>query len=291
MKPRCSGLAPLSRDEQLGNLAQHGQALFSFGSSVCHIRVLRAADGSKLILASDLTVRMGPSIVNGVEELAEELARRVCMDGAFHLVLCDSDVDLSAYRQPMHYTLVAFGRPSSWENPDFMGLDRRSLSNLVGHKTDITVPHLTTSERDWIAAKETQDQRRAEQATIERRAAIQIVWLADLPPTVVTAKREAQQQDWPAIGAAACKIYRSKVDPLDLKAVLAAHPARGLRGPTHHGLASLFANPIVASPRGYTNGRHRTQAMRDVGVLECVIELGGEDFAGPRPPASRLWLG
>jgi len=118
----------------------------------------------------------------------------------------------------------------------------------------------------------------------EQRASFEVVELSLLPPDRI--ERETPKpgsgrtcgcfhcrREWRRIAAVSVEVLEQGVDPLDREAVL-AYAASSLSGDRDRlCLCSLFSDPIVVSPgeEVFTNGRHRTHAMRMAGVERAAI--------------------
>jgi hypothetical protein len=123
----------------------------------------------------------------------------------------------------------------------------------------------------------------------EERASFEIVELAELPavdrddiPTVPSLVRPCGcswcEADWLLIAACSVAILEEGLDPLDHDAVALRAVALGLEGGDLGWLVSLFTphNAIVVlrDSHQFTNGMHRTHALRMAGVKRCVVYTG-----------------
>jgi hypothetical protein len=126
----------------------------------------------------------------------------------------------------------------------------------------------------------------AAEADAERRASYEVISLDALPYDGVDHPAQCGcdlcVSNWPLIAAAAVDALMSGIDPLDLEA-LEAHVAADVADDRDRfWLLSLFFDPIVVAPGDefFTNGRHRTYAMRRHGVSRAVIyTAAGEEVA------------
>ena len=123
----------------------------------------------------------------------------------------------------------------------------------------------------------------------EARNSFEVVRVADLPPVnrgdipIVAADGKPCgcywcQWDWRAIAAASVRIFEEGIDPLDHDAVVERAEQLGLSVDECAWLSSLFnpgAGIIVLRGCGqFTNGMHRTHALRMAGVERCVVYTG-----------------
>ena len=123
----------------------------------------------------------------------------------------------------------------------------------------------------------------------EARASFEVVRVADLPPidradiSVVPADDRPCgcywcEADWRAIADAAVRIFEEGIDPLDHDAVLTRAEELGLPADERGWLVGLFSpTQAIIELRGcgqFTNGMHRTHALRIAGVERCVVYTG-----------------
>jgi hypothetical protein len=123
----------------------------------------------------------------------------------------------------------------------------------------------------------------------EARASFEVVRIEDLPPInradiqTVPSDHGACgcywcQADWRAIAAASVTIFEEGIDPLDNAAIDERGIALGLGRDECGWLLSLFSptNAIVVlrESKQFTNGMHRTHALRAAGAERCVVYTG-----------------
>ncbi len=87
------GVRDYALEKQRAALANSGQSLFSFGRSVCHLRVIDRGSAGLMVFATDVDLNPGPSITNAVELLAREIRERVSKGVPFDLMLCHPEGD------------------------------------------------------------------------------------------------------------------------------------------------------------------------------------------------------
>jgi hypothetical protein len=118
----------------------------------------------------------------------------------------------------------------------------------------------------------------------EMRGSFEVVRLEDLPPDGIEVVPSVDQAcgchwceaDWPAIANTAVAILEAGIDPLNDAAIHSHSEALGWR--ENGWLQSLF-NPtqaiiVLRDSQQFTNGRHRTHALRVAGVERCVVYTG-----------------
>ncbi len=157
------------------------------------------------------------------------------------------------------------------DDPQFEPVAAATLMRRVG-----TIPpiDLTPDELGWLNSARAAEE--AERIAGEERARdeFQIVHLAALRRTDVSVERRYRGQRWREIAAAACAAFRSGVDPLDDEQLLRIAKKTLPSKIDRHGFMSLFTTPICMGESGsYINGRHRVEAMREAGVVECVVTI------------------
>ena len=123
----------------------------------------------------------------------------------------------------------------------------------------------------------------------EERASFEVVRLADLPPVdradiavVPAAGRPCGcywcESNWQSIAAVAVRIFEEGVDPLDHNGILARATELGLTSDERGWLIGLFsptqAITVLRDSGQFTNGMHRTHALRMAGVERCVVYTG-----------------
>jgi hypothetical protein len=125
----------------------------------------------------------------------------------------------------------------------------------------------------------------AAEADAERRASYEVISLAALPDDGVDHPAACGcdfcVSDWPLIADAAVTALTSGIDPLDLEAIEVQVAADVADDRDRSFVLSLFYDPIVVAPGDefFTNGRHRTYAMRRHGVSRAVIyTAAGEEL-------------
>ncbi len=134
----------------------------------------------------------------------------------------------------------------------------------------------------------------------EARGSFEVVRVEDLPPVdrediqvVLSPDRSCGcywcQADWAAIARAAVTIFEASIDPLDQEAVGTRAKELGLNADDLGWLLGLF-DPVdgivvLRDSKQFTNGMHRTHALRMAGVDQCVVYTGrGElPYAGDLP--------
>lgn len=134
--------------------------------------------------------------------------------------------------------------------------------------------------RRWRAAV------KREQAELDeqRRNSYEVVELARLPPDdideVPPSPRSTRpcgcyhcQGNWRRIAAGSVAVLERGIDPIDGDAISAFARSFLRTKRDQRWLVSLFRDPIVVAPgeEAFTNGRHRTHAMRMVGVERAAI--------------------
>ncbi len=219
-----------------------------------------------MAIATDLEENPGRSTVNAVEALAAALREHVFVSGEFELILHHPG-------SPAPFCFVTFAGPG-FHDPQWHELDGREVLKRLRITALPSVELTADEERRLQKIREEVDKARRQLAAHER-ASMQVVALSDLPVAQEVLSPRYLEANWPRIAKAACAILRSGVDPLDRVAVQAEaerlmHSASDLRW-----LVSLFVDPIVVSldAGAYTNGRHRTEAMRRSGVRVCVAHV------------------
>jgi hypothetical protein len=264
------------------------QRLFDFSHSLCHIMVFSSRD-PLLVVATELEESTGVSITNGACELASELQNEMLPAGQeFALLLHHPPLDedsqgpfgSAGYVSATFATKQRRGRGWRLSDESYTRIGpsevRRLIDALPGELielTDVECRHLAALRERRI--EEEQAQLAAERASYE------VVRLDTLPPIVeLEDAKQCVRADWRAIAETAVLMLRGGVDPLDGDQVSALCEASGLSASDQRWLASLFRDPIVVSDESehYTNGRHRTLAMRIAGVHECVVHT----YAGYR---------
>jgi hypothetical protein len=123
----------------------------------------------------------------------------------------------------------------------------------------------------------------------ETRASFEVVRVDDLPPVdredinvVPSADRACGcywcESDWQSIAAASVAILDEGIDPLDYEAIESRALALGLdsvaRGWLHTLFSPVDAIIVLRGGREFTNGMHRTHALRLAGVGRCVVYTG-----------------
>lgn len=123
----------------------------------------------------------------------------------------------------------------------------------------------------------------------ETRASFEIVHVDDLPPVdrpdigvVPAADRPCGcyscQPDWQAIARASVTILEEGIDPLDAAAIESRAQELDLDPECRRWLHDLFSPSqaiiVLRDSRTFTNGMHRTHALRMAGVDRCVIYTG-----------------
>ena len=123
----------------------------------------------------------------------------------------------------------------------------------------------------------------------EARASFEVVRVDDLPPVdrpdikvVPNANRPCGcywcRPDWRAIAPASVTIFEEGIDPLDLAAIESRARELGLDPECLGWLRSLFSPSegivVLSDSHTFTNGMHRTHALRMAGVDRCVIYTG-----------------
>jgi hypothetical protein len=123
----------------------------------------------------------------------------------------------------------------------------------------------------------------------EERASFEVVRVADLPPierddigVVPSSTRPCGcywcDADWRAIAEAAVTIHEEGIDPLDRNAVEARATELGVSVEDRSWLLTLFNPPeaivVLRGSGEFTNGMHRTHALRMAGVVWCVVYTG-----------------
>jgi hypothetical protein len=123
----------------------------------------------------------------------------------------------------------------------------------------------------------------------EERASFEVVRVDDLPsvdrddiPIVPSGERPCGcywcKWDWQAIADAAVAIFEGGVDPLDHEAIWARAEQAGLDAESGLLLLTLFtptqAIIVLRGSGQFTNGMHRTHALRMAGAERCVVYTG-----------------
>jgi len=192
-----------------------------------------------------------------------------------------------AFRLLLHYpdtpladsiSEVAFarrhGEPGDWEfdGPAWLPVDESELRALLDGELPGDLLEVTDAEAARLSEVRDRRRREDERWTAGERASFQVIELQHLPPTD-DVDPTAPDADWPTVVDVATSILDDGVDPLDQRAVRRAIEAVRLPALEAGLLASPFRDAIVAAPgdESFTNGRHRTAAMRDAGVAACVI--------------------
>ena len=84
--------------------------------------------------------------------------------------------------------------------------------------------------------------------------------------------------DWQSIAAAAVLIFEEGIDPLDRPAISSRAEVLGLDERHRRWLLDLFSPTqgiiVLRDNEEFTNGMHRTHALRMYGVERCVIYTG-----------------
>lgn len=133
---------------------------------------------------------------------------------------------------------------------------------------------LTPAEQQRLTAIRRQREADDREQEAVERASYQVVALDRLPSiTDLGDADRAGGADWPVIAAAAIDMFEAGIDPLSTDQVLERSADYGLGADDRRWLVSLFCDPVIAVPDSarYTNGRHRTAAMRAQGVQRCVV--------------------
>jgi hypothetical protein len=128
----------------------------------------------------------------------------------------------------------------------------------------------------------------------EARASFEVVQLEDLPPVnradiphIPSDDRPCGcywcQANWKAIADGSVTILEEGIDPLDPLAIDARAEELGLDLESRGWLLTLFspvdAIIVLRNSQQFTNGMHRTHALRLAGVDRCVVYTGtGEDL-------------
>lgn len=108
------------------------------------------------------------------------------------------------------------------------------------------------------------------------RAAFCIRPLASLPDAGVDIVGwHGADVDWRSVANVAVEILNADVDPLDHEAIRRCVLAAKLRKSDREWAIELFTNPIgiYAGSRRWVDGRHRIEAMRQAGVVVCVLQM------------------
>ena len=123
----------------------------------------------------------------------------------------------------------------------------------------------------------------------EARASFEVVRVADLPPVDradiqvrPTVDRACGcdycEPDWRLIARASVVILEEGIDPLDPVAIDARARELELDASCRRWLLSLFSPVsgiiVLGDSETFTNGMHRTHALRMAGVDRCVIYTG-----------------
>lgn len=165
--------------------------------------------------------------------------------------------------------------------------------NLVQHQSSQPLPRIgldawrmrldeAAADPHAYVSRERERRREAYQARAEgRRASFAFVSVDDLPPAVQADELqrwnpEYTKIDWKRIQAAAKQYLDRGGDPLDLGMLDQSQAMRELTDDERPWLRSLFSDTIcypVDDPTLFSNGRHRTLAMRQQGVSSVLVEL------------------
>jgi hypothetical protein len=108
------------------------------------------------------------------------------------------------------------------------------------------------------------------------RAAFCVRPLASLPDSDVDiAGWHGAGVDWRSVAKVAAEIMNAQVDPLDDEEIRRRVLAARLRKDDREWAIQLFTNAIgvYAGSGRWVDGRHRIEAMRQAGVLECVLKV------------------
>lgn len=175
-----------------------------------------------------------------------------------------------------HAASLELAKALLWSQPDDAPPTIEDLRQRLAN-APTTPPEIRKTVRRWRAAVE----REQEEFDQKRRASYEVVQLDRLPPDRISIVPSRQRPcgcrlcegNWRAISAASVTALDRQVDPIDQDAVFAFAKASLPSEREQLWLASLFLDPILVAPgeKFFTNGRHRTHAMRMTNVVEAVI--------------------
>jgi hypothetical protein len=243
--------------------------LLKFGSSLCHVRVIQDDGGRPVVIATNLDENPGPSVTNAVERLAQTIEQ---------VITSGNDFDLILYHPPIPglstapYCRVTFG--DHFTDVQWHDMSEEEVERDVGISPLPSIK-LAADEQLRLAEIRQADEEECQAILVRERASMQIVALDDLPPTDVELPSSYRDANWAQVAEFAEQLLRSGIDPLNRDAVRRETKRRLADLGDAGWVLSLFFDPIVVSleSKQYTNGRHRTHAMRLAGVRTCVIHV------------------
>lgn len=246
-------------------------ALFTWGQrSLCHLRVFERA-GAVVAIATELDENPGGSTVNTAEALFAAVAREFAGELPLRLILYFPDPGEARDTHPYIEVTIASGRAE---------YERKTPAAVEGELGCALPeqPRLSAAEAAHLAQLRQRELEEAERVMASERAAFCVLELARLPSTPAGFARRYGDLDWRLLARAAIEIFESGVDPLDREAIMARTDALGGSAFQSTMLASLFRSPITVSldAGSYTDGMHRTAALRAAGVERCVAQVFGE---------------
>ncbi len=225
-------------------------------------------------------------------ELPSDVVRLQGADQQGHQVMLTSQGDMISEADSGGVTLLASSVDYDFAFAVYSTLSARSqLASLTGSETSrimlesYVAEALGVPEAERAAYTQQMQERRARaQAVIAeaQRASFQIVSAQDLPPAIESDQLQRWDDtsyssvNWKRVNEIASQYLSGGGDPLDPSACRNWAREQGVDDEEVAWASSLFSESIrypVDQPELFSNGRHRTLAMRQQGAEKIVVEL------------------